>query len=1439
MDNSRIIRVIARVMFWTVLFVAELAARDALAQAAPLPLRAPINGRVTNSIDASASDHMPAELLPWIDWITGKHPEWDCSNSGSTYQCVWPGVLNYELSPTQGSFDLKVELQSRGAVPLPSAPGLFPRAISIAMENGRLVNAALRLEENRLLAELPAGSYVITGKFIWDSLPVEIPVPTEVGIVTAKSAEGDLTAQIQRGDTAATVRQAAAPESRDSLTVTVLRRVIDGSPLQIESNLILMVSGKARSLSFGRVLPSATIPVAVQCALPHQLTADGSLTVQLAPGEHRISMLSVMPQPVIEIGSPLSTLEAWPREETWSWVADPLLRSVEVQGARAAHSELTQLPDAWREGVAYLVDAGSTVKLIEQRRGEQSKAPNAITLRRELWIDFDGGAYTAVDRFQGTLNQNFRLNASAETEVGRAVVDGKPHLITKDPTNGRWGLELRSQALSAEAVSRIDRDKMLPAVGWQTVVDSLGVVLHLPPSWKLLHVSNAGRVPSSWVDSWSLLDIFLCILLVIGARYALNWKIAAVLGLALFLNHGEFLEPRMLVVHLLILVAWSRMLRERESIWQTLCRSLLLVTFCAWTFQVLAFSKLQFTEFLFPQLQSGTRYRTVLQELSMALELSLVSWPFLLAALALIIVGTRSALRAATIWGKIFRAIGYGIVGLLLLVVAGPFMWGLISYTQWLPSPAAQMPAAASIATQQYDSSKKFFSHDDYRQSSAAPAERAELDKADTMLAEVEEPASKALLAGPAIPTWRWRTHGFTVPGPVTAESAVRLYLLPPWLNRPLSLLRSLLMPGLLLMVMVALGYGRFLRAQRDRGAAAALALALPLLFMPRNEAFAEVPPAEILQEMEARIVAQRCQSAPCAVIANLQIEISGDRFRMRAEIYSDGLSSIPFPGPLLTLQPRSVRIDGRETTALRRSESGFLELRTLDGRSIAEAEGPLPRRDAFSLEFAQQPLTVDVSAADWFVEGIQPGGAVANTLQFTKRSTKDTNIAVLRQKSRLSSWVIARREIFLGEQSSVHTRLTRLGDQSEQFRVKVPLLDGEQVTTGSVAAEDRTVTATFPPGGAEISYRSVLPAREKITLTAVPADSLSEEWRVRCGQALACTVDGLKPTRSVTDGIQAWQWHPFPQEQVSVTALQLSGISGTGITIESASHDLRWGTQLREGSLALQAHVTQQTKLQIAAPEGSALKNVTVDGVAGGSVDVGVATSLLLNPGQHQVAVTYASPWQPSYLETVPAVNLNTPAHNVTVRVLPSPDRWILWTGGVSWGPCVVFWSKLLFVIVLCIALAHFGLLPLGRGGAAILAIGLATEPMIIIWLPLLWLAMLHLLGRYEQVALRFAPLVRNIAVLALTALALAILYDIVRTGLVLQPPMLIVGNSSNAQQLRWIVDHAGTTLPQPWVFSVPLWWWRVFALLWSTWLVIAIVSWLRLTADALRKRA
>jgi hypothetical protein len=483
-------------------------------------------------------------------------------------------------------------------------------------------------------------------------------------------------------------------------------------------------------------------------------------------------------------------------------------------------------------------------------------------------------------------------------------------------------------------------------------------------------------------------------------------------------------------------------------------------------------------------------------------------------------------------------------------------------------------------------------------------------------------------------------------------------------------------------------------------------------------------------------------------------------------------------------------------------------------------------------------PLHGTTALTDWVVEGISTTGGVQETIRFIKKN--DEKQATLPNKhnsaQELPTWATINRTVTVAESITGHSRVVRLGSTDQAGVVRIPLQGGERVVSGAVLVEGDFVVARFAPQQQEMIFASVFADSQKVSLTSGSTPQLSESWNVRCSPLFHCTTSGLRPTATVSATSQEYNWLPYPGESAAVSASPLEGVTGSTLTVDSADYNVRWGTSILEGTLALKLRTTKPTSLDIQAPPNSEIRSVTINGQPGGGAWNNQKAAVLLEPGTQSVLLSYVLPWAPPVVAVVPPISVSAPLHNIHVKVSPSADRWLWYTGGPTWGPSVLFWPKLLMLILICIALSAVNLIPLSCASAAIFGAGIAIHPLVVLPWPLIWLLVIHRLNPTHPMLKKVNKYIAFFAILTLSLISLSIIYTAVRNGLLFAPPMLVAGNGSTSKLLHWFTDVSAGDLPLPWVLSLPMWTWRAVALLWSTWMAVVIMRMFGLTVTLLK---
>ncbi len=193
------------------------------------------------------------------------------------------------------------------------------------------------------------------------------------------------------------------------------------------------------------------------------------------------------------------------------------------------------------------------------------------------------------------------------------------------------------------------------------------------------------------------------------------------------------------------------------------------------------------------------------------------------------------------------------------------------------------------------------------------------------------------------------------------------------------------------------------------------------------------------------------------------------------------------------------------------------------------------------------------------------------------------------------------------------------------------------------------------------------------------------------------------------------------------------------------------------------------------------------------------------------------------------PPVKIGEAAVNAAVTVHMPDQRWILFAGGPRLGPAVLFWSYVIVVVIAAMGLGKTDITPLRTHQWMLLGLGLTQVPSGVAVLVVSWLLALGTRCRKDPPDNPLAFNLIQVLLVIITLAALAGLYSAIERGLLGIPDMQIAGNHSTRFQLNWIQDRIDGTLPTPWVVSLPLWIYRLLMLVWSLWLALSLVSWLR----------
>jgi hypothetical protein len=550
------------------------------------------------SIRSYAEVYIPEALEPWRQWVLETHPEQACSkhqHSGEAL-CTWLQHLSFDVETNGAGFRLSVHAQNDAWIPLPGDALYWPT--NVLDENGQALAVSAQAGNPGL--RLTAGQYQISGRIPWQEQPRNIPIPADVALLELR-LNGEQVRNPVIGDGVLWLERRAIEHKsteRDSVSAKVFRRVRDGNPMLVTTVLEISVSGAERAMSLGPMqLPGFRTRI-LESELPARVEENGMLRLQIKPGQYAVYLESIASSPVSTM-SFKSMGEGWPEQEIWFFEAQRHIRSVQIEGVNAFDVSSIELPVNWSSLPAYLVEENSQFTLKEIHRGDPNPPTNNFVVDRSLWLDFSGENLTAIDNVYGNMHQDWRLELGQPFTLGRVEIANEPQLITKLSDEGDAGVEIRSSRLEMNAVSQLERTGNLPISGWSDQVSRVETNIHLPPAWSVLYVSGAESVRGSWLEKWSLWDIFLVLIIAVSIAKVINPTTGLLALATLVLTYHRIGAPAVLW---LCLIAMLALLRVAVNRWAGVVSIFISFFFLITFFTLLPFIVNQARYAMYPQL---------------------------------------------------------------------------------------------------------------------------------------------------------------------------------------------------------------------------------------------------------------------------------------------------------------------------------------------------------------------------------------------------------------------------------------------------------------------------------------------------------------------------------------------------------------------------------------------------------------------------------------------------------------------------------------------------------------------------------------------------------------------------------------------------------------------------------------------------------------------
>jgi len=682
---------------------------------------------------------------------------------------------------------------------------------------------------------------------------------------------------------------------------------------------------------------------------------------------------------------------------------------------------------------------------------------------------------------------------------------------------------------------------------------------------------------------------------------------------------------------------------------------------------------------------------------------------------------------------------------------------------------------------------------------------------------------------GPGLPQWQWRKVLLSWNGSVDAQQQLHLWYLTPTLTLLLNFARVILVAALALLMF---GVAEKFNFKRIRPSTPLLLwlLLLPMLSMPSPKAYAEIPDKAVLDELRNKLLEKPeppdCLPG-CAQIQQMKITLTDKELAIDLQIHAQQSVAVPLPAEYEQWFPNRILVDGKTASGLYRDNNG-LWLNLDPGEHRVTLNGAVPLLSKFTLPLPLKPNRVDIQNTGWQVVGLQEDGEIDDQLQFSRIDQTQQQKEAELEPSVLPPFVRIERTLQLGLDWRVITRIIRVSPADSAVVLSVPLLPGESVTSPGIRVKDGKVEVNIPARQTELQWQSTLEKSEKIAYAATETDQWIEVLKADVSPIWHLETSGIAMIHLNNDGQWLPEWHPWPGENIALQITRPEAVEGQTLTIDSSRLSIKPGQRNREAELNISLRSSQGSQHTIILPEQAVLQSVAIDGRTQPIRQEGGKLTVPVNPGKQEVSISWREATGITGIMSTPQVDLGLAGVNANLNIGLGSDRWVLFAMGPKLGPAVLFWGVLIVIMMLSPGLGKIPLTPLKARQWFLLLIGLSQIPLPSAGIVIAWLMLLGWRKTQPIAGLRYFNALQTIIAL-LTVVSLGLLFLAVEQGLLGSPDMQITGNQSSAFNLNWYQDRSPATLPTATLISVPLIAYRVLMLLWSLWLAVSLLNWLK----------
>jgi len=1333
--------------------------------------------------------NIPDDLSEWKDWVSYKQEFQKCPylagrdpSKKQNHLCAWPSTLKLEVNDKQLKFSQAWTLLDESRVPLPGNISQWPQSVKVNNKDAVVLKI-----KNKPYLQLNKGQYQIVGITPWIKRPESIQLPNEIALldlyVNQKKVEfiKRQNNQIWLGN-----RKQIKKEEVNFLKVWVNRLIEDGHPMTMTIALDLDIGGRSREEILTEMNLENYQLMSVTSALNTQIDSQGQLKIQLKPGSFEVRLkfkIHGFPKGVAfkESG------KYWPKQEIWVYQNNERLRSTQIINASAVDSEQGFVND-WRSLPHYVVNHNEGLEIKEGHRGI-SHSSDRMILDRQMWLSFDNQTYYFFDTIKGSKSKDWRLNTLPEYKLTQLKNHNKERMITyskNDKGEQVTGVEVRTPNIDVFAGGEIPSEKMNHASGWDINFATTKVNLSIPPGRKLIAISGTDSSHGDWLGKWNLIDLFFVLIITAMAFKFFGFLVSLFALVTLILGYHELNMPTFLWLNLIAAISILEKVTKPNwlkaiNIYKWLSVALLLLNLLPFIAEQIRFT-------LHPQL-----------EMSQSIS-PLISRPFY----------DTASIRVLEQMDLAMDEVG----------------------TEDLLQSTERKKANRTLPNEFIVSRNQ------------SRIQRADLDSSYEQGAIIQ--------AGKGKPNWQWKQASYGWNGPVEGSEQVSLHILNTnWVR----LLRVLLIVFSILWLLTVLNKGfdvkskmkKILNSSKNKTVVNTVSIGMAIFIGVSSLSFSErlsakeYPSEAMLTELHNRLYPKPLCAPSCVSIANAKITINGQAIALELD-YQSGAE-------LASLLPESddwkieaISVNGRLTKGLWKNKAGqWLSLKS--GLSKVKIIARLKVKSDLVIQFPEKPLTLIHRIKGWNLSGVSNQKLSGNSIQLTRtepivQTSKDSKSSDKNQsyEQSIADLFLLTRKFHFGSQWNLTTEVTRQAPQKGTLTTKIPLLSFEHPIQHTDKMKNGWMQVVLPNNTYSSRWDSIIKSGSKenassetFELTALDNSSISESWEILVFPIWNIKISGVpavSPNSYSPNDYWIYQYYPRAGEKLSFELSKPPAVLGESVAITKISQTHSISKRKTTTKLQINYQATRADSIFIDIGDQQ-IKSIKQDQIKLNLAKVDGKINVSLKPGEHEIELLIEESAPVDFKKVIRSIKIGRDFSNLTSQVNLPDNRWLISASGGGYGPAILYWGELIFFLLLAIGLSRLSFSPLSYWQWLILGLGMSTFSWPALALVSIWL-LASQWKRENTDSIKKHAILGNWLTIVSSVFAVLALVTAVPFGLLQSPDMGVVGNGSYANSLIWFLDQGQDQLGDIVLYTLPLWVYKVFMLLWATWLSFSLIQWL-----------